>query len=190
MMALSKKVKSDLIFYVGLALFVVFLFFTPWGLQLRAWMGGWVLSSPNIEAEKTDNSVIVNSQWTLVNQDGEISELSAIHQPIFLNFWATWCGPCRSELPSIVDLYADYGKKVTFILVSPSEDIATLKKFKHDYQLPMDVYAIASMPPSELESSVYPTTYILSTEKVILLQSSGAHDWNATDVRAFLDKLD
>jgi thiol-disulfide isomerase/thioredoxin len=188
-MALSKKVKSDLIFYLALGAFVLFLFFTPWGMRLRAWMGSWVLSSPSIEAEKTDGQVTVLADWQLVNQDGEIVEFSSIQQPIFLNFWATWCGPCRSELPSIVDLYADYGQKVKFILVSPSEDIATLKKFRDDHQLPMEVYAIATIPPAELESSVYPTTFILSKGKEILLKSSGAHDWNAPNVREFLDQL-
>jgi thiol-disulfide isomerase/thioredoxin len=188
-MALSKKVKSDLIFYVGLGLLVVFLFFTPWGLQLRAWMGSWTLSSPNITAEQTDGTIHVSSDWELVNQDGEFLHLFDIEQPIFINIWATWCGPCRSELPSIIDLHADYGKKIKFILVSPSEDIGTLKKFSDDHQLPLEVYAIASSPPNELESSVYPTTYVLSSDKIILLKSSGAHDWNSTSVREFLEGI-
>ena len=55
--------------------------------------------------------------------------LSDTDKPIFINIWATWCGPCRTELPSINSLYEKYKKDIKFILVSPNESIEILKEF-------------------------------------------------------------
>ena len=46
--------------------------------------------------------------FSLVNQNGEIVQLSDLRgQPILLNFWASWCGPCRSEMPSMEKVYRE-----------------------------------------------------------------------------------
>ena len=189
-MELTKKRKSDLIFYGSLILLVLFLFFTPWGLKFRSWVGGVFLSEPTVEKTlPKDDSTLIKENWEFISQDGKIVLLSEINQPIFLNIWATWCGPCRREMQSIVDLYSKYGQKVRFILVSPTENMEIIKNFKEDNDIKMDLYVTQYLAPELLQSNVFPTTYIISTDKYVLLKSEGAHDWNAESVHSLLDGL-
>ena len=50
-------------------------------------------------------------------------------KPVFLNFWATWCRPCISEMKSMEDLYQKYKGKAVFLAVT-TEDISKIKEFK------------------------------------------------------------
>ena len=189
-MELTKKRKSDLIFYGSLILLVLFLFFTPWGLKVRSWIGGVFLSAPAVEQTlPKDDTTLIKNNWEFISQDGKIVLLSEIDQPIFLNIWATWCGPCRSEMQSIIDLHSKFGQKVKFILVSPSENMEIIKKFKEANDIDMDLYVTQYLAPELLQSNVYPTTYIISPDKHVLLKSEGAHDWNAESVHSLLDGL-
>lgn len=75
----------------------------------------FVDSNVSEETDETDNVDDVELQdivdFTLVDQNGVEHTLSEYKGKIvFLNFWATWCGPCRSEMPDIQELYEEYGE--------------------------------------------------------------------------------
>ena len=97
------------------------------------------------------------ADFTLKSLDGEPIELSSLHgKVVVLDFWATWCPPCRAELPSIDKLNAEFAGKVEFLGVN-DEDSGTVKAFlkKAGYTFPvlMDgkrqvhrTYGIRSIP--------------------------------------------
>lgn len=64
-------------------------------------------------------------------------------KPIVVNFWATWCGPCKSELPAFDNAYAAYQDEITFLMVNMtdgySETVAGTKQFieENDYSFPV-----------------------------------------------------
>lgn len=73
------------------------------------------VSKETDETDETDNMGDTEFQdivdFTLVDQNGVEHTLSEYKGKIvFLNFWATWCGPCRSEMPDIQELYEEYGE--------------------------------------------------------------------------------
>lgn len=75
----------------------------------------FVDSNVSEETDETDNVDDTELQdivdFTLVDQNGVEHTLSEYKGKIvFLNFWATWCGPCRSEMPDIQELYEEYGE--------------------------------------------------------------------------------
>lgn len=75
----------------------------------------FVDSNVSEESDETDNVDDAELQdivdFTLVDQNGVEHTLSEYKGKIvFLNFWATWCGPCRSEMPDIQELYEEYGE--------------------------------------------------------------------------------
>ncbi len=106
------------------------------------------------------------------------------NKPLFLNFWATWCGPCIEEMPTIVDLHKKYGKQVDFLSIScdhftdtvdqVSNAIQTLKMAFKTRVLKVDdqnqaIAAIDSKWPGSL-----PATFIYNTqgEKITMFLGS------------------
>lgn len=107
---------------------------------------------------------------------------------IFINVWATWCGPCNTEMPSIQALYERYKDhpKMAFYVVS-DENPTTVQNFlqKKDYALPF--YLFSGAYPAALDGNAIPRTYMLRNGQ-ILAEQVGAINWNDPQVFDFIDK--
>ena len=102
---------------------------------------------------------------------------------IFLNLWATWCPPCREEMPSMEKLYNKLKDRGFVILaVSAGEDQETVKKFleKNKYSFPIFTDNQNSVAGNYGTGSI-PTTYIIDKEGFILARFVGGRDWNSPD---------
>lgn len=106
----------------------------------------------------------------------------------FLSYWATWCPPCIAEMPSIQSLYADYGEKINFVLLT-NEEPDKVKAFldKKGYKLPVFIPQM-NAPEALFEKSI-PTNYIIDQNGKIIIKEQGASDWNSETVRTALDTL-
>jgi len=71
--------------------------------------------------------------FTLKDMNGVDVKLASFKgKPIVMNFWATWCGPCRAEIPSLVELqktYSEEGKDVVILGISVDDPIEKLKPY-------------------------------------------------------------
>lgn len=94
---------------------------------------------------------------------------------VFINFWASWCPPCRAEFPSIQILYNRFkdDKEVVFLSLNEDSDFATGKAYleKENFSFPM--YRSTSNIPSEVYSGVLPTTLVLDKAGRIRLHHTG-----------------
>lgn len=83
--------------------------------------------------------------------------LKTNEKPLLVNFWATWCDPCREEFPDLVKINADYKGKIDFITVSLDdvEDInTTVPKFLAEMKAEMPAYLLATQNEDEVIGSV------------------------------------
>ncbi len=124
---------------------------------------------------------------TLSNMQGNTVAMDS-SKLVFINVWATWCGPCNAEMPSIETLYKRYKDhpKMAFYVVS-DENPTTVQNFlqKKEYQLPF--YLFNGNYPAVLDGSAIPRTYMLRHGQV-LVEQIGAMDWNNPQVLEFIDK--
>lgn len=110
-------------------------------------------------APKTD--VQVAPDFTLTNLNGEEVSLSDYRgQNVYLNFWASWCPPCRAEMPDMEEIHQEYQDKGLVVLtVNLAESKDTVQKFitANDFTFPVlldpkneaaKLYKITSIPVS------------------------------------------
>ncbi|QIL39679.1 TlpA family protein disulfide reductase [Pedobacter sp. HDW13] len=110
---------------------------------------------------------------------------------IFLNFWATWCPPCRAEMPSVNKLYKQFkdDKNVVFIFADADGDLGKSTRFMADRKYEMPVYKVESNVPEEIFSGVLPTTIIFDKQGRLSLRHEGAADYADKKIVDFLNKL-
>ncbi len=98
---------------------------------------------------------------------------------VLLNFWATWCPPCRKEMPSMAALhrkYADRGLKI--VAVSVDRDINDLSAFVREYRLPFQVLHDADSTVSHGYSVFrYPETFLIDRQGKVRYHLVGAVEW-------------
>jgi thiol-disulfide isomerase/thioredoxin/outer membrane lipoprotein-sorting protein len=98
------------------------------------------LQTLNLPGERPNLTGRVAQDFTLKTLDGAKITLSELRgKVVLLDFWATWCPPCRKELPSIEKLNREYKDKGLIVLGIDDEDIGTVKGFlkKNEYSLPV-----------------------------------------------------
>jgi thiol-disulfide isomerase/thioredoxin len=118
--------------------------------------------------------------FELVNLNGVKENLSDYRgQVIFLNFWATWCGPCRSEMPSMEKVYKELKDKgFTIVAVDLGENPSTVQAFVDEFGLTFPVLldqtnAVGSM----YNAQSIPTTYLIGRDGNILGRAVGVRPW-------------
>ena len=118
----------------------------------------------------TEEFVISALDFTVYDADGSEVHLSDFYgKPIVLNFWASWCGPCRSEMPDFQKACTDLEGKVQFLMINMTdgsrETLDTAKSFLADSGYTFPVY-FDTKSEAAIKYSVYalPTTYFINAE--------------------------
>ena len=114
-------------------------------------------------------------------------------QVVLLNVWATWCGPCRVEMPSIEALHRAYGADGLHI-VAVSIDDAGQEKAVRDFARELGLtFEILHDPTGDIQKSYQttgvPETFVIGPDGVIRKKIIGAADWNSPANRALVAQL-
>ncbi len=129
--------------------------------------------------------------WTLEDLDGQPVRFTRFKgKTVFLNIWATWCGPCIAEMPSISRLAADprlKGKNIEFVCVSVDDSAETVRRFLSGQSWPMTVLRTRSFPPA-FNTDGIPATFIIAPDGKIVKSQVGSSEWDTPEVVSLLEK--
>lgn len=133
--------------------------------------------------------------FELPDLDGKNMRLSDLRgKVVFLNFWATWCKPCREEMPSMEVLYKNFEGQ-NFVILAVSIDRVTTKKdippFVNSLNLTFPIL-IDSWGQTDKRYKLMgvPETYLIDQQGVLREKVIGPRDWTVVDnIRAITDLL-
>jgi len=182
------KLNRSKIQNILLLLLIVVVLFTPLGTQIKVQVNRLLAFAPSVVSEE-ERTKVMAYDWNLQTLEGEGYNFTETQgKVVLLNFWATWCPPCIAEMPSMQELYNDYGDQVVFVFVSqePKEKIEAFLD-KHSYNFP--VYQATSNPPAIFGHKTIPQTYLVDKTGAIVIDKNGAADWNSESVRQTITDL-
>ena len=130
--------------------------------------------------------------FTLSDIDGEKFELnSSKGNWVFLHFWASWCGPCRVEMPAIQQL-ADKmkGEKFQIIMINTAEDEDTVFEFLGSINVELNSLLDVDGQVTEVwKPRGLPTSFLINPEGKVKYQAIGGREWGSPIYINFLKKL-
>ena len=101
-------------------------------------------------------------------------------KPVILNFWASWCGPCQSEMPAFQEKYEELGEEIHFLMINVTtgrETMETADAFieENGYTFPV-LYDSRSDAVTAYGAYALPSTYFIDAEGYAIAQATGAID--------------
>jgi peroxiredoxin len=156
---------------------------------------GWTQSKVNfkvIPILQPMKEVAPTPDFSLTNPEGKKISLKDFRgKTLFLNFWATWCEPCREEMPAMEKLYREFKNKNFSVLAINVKDrkqeaLAFVKELKLTYPIAFD--------PNAEVATLYgawglPTTYLIGPKGEGLARGWGPAQWYGTAARKLLQEL-
>jgi peroxiredoxin len=184
--------KHKLLSLVGLVLIIAGVGF----LGARVWSSYRPLGAddtgPSVDAPVPAGEIATD--FKLKNLAGQSVELSALKgKVVFLNVWATWCGPCREEMPSLESLYESFKNRKDFVMLAVSQD-RNGRQAVQPYVEQNHLHFEVLLDPDNTVGDAYnvtgvPETFIIDRTGRIVAHHIGAFDWSRNDIREALNEL-
>jgi|GEM_PF-295993 len=126
----------------------------------------------------------------LINEEIRLSHFRG--SLVLLNFWATWCGPCRMEMPAMEKLYREF-KDQNFVILAISidrDEARAVAHFADSFHLSFPIL----LDPEGITSSMYavtsiPTTYLVDPEGILIGGARGSRAWDQDSARNLIRTL-
>jgi thiol-disulfide isomerase/thioredoxin len=133
-----------------------------------------------------------SKDFTLKTPEGKSVTLSQLKgKVVFLNFWATWCGPCRVEMPGMEALHRRYREEgLEFVAVDIMENAVQVRDFmkNSNYTFPVLLDPHGSVSTS-YGIQALPSTYILDRDGKIIFFALGARNWDTPAIFTAFERL-
>lgn len=114
-------------------------------------------------------------------------------QVVLLNVWATWCGPCRTEMPSLEALHKAMGPKGLHVVAVSIDDPGKaddIRKFLKDFNLTFEVLHDSTQAiQGAYQTTGVPETFVIAADGTIRKKVIAAADWNSGPNRALITQL-
>jgi len=132
------------------------------------------------------------SNFTLKNIDGEDFQLNKSKGHwVFLHFWASWCGPCREEMPAVQRLSEILpNDKLEIVMINTAENEDTIFEFLAAIDVELNSLMDVDGQVTEVwKPRGLPTTFLINPEGKIKYQAIGGREWDKPEYLEFLKRL-
>lgn len=138
-----------------------------------------------VEHEESEDVGLSQGQtapdFLLTTLEGEEARLSDFRgQPVIINFWATWCPPCRAEMPDFQQLYESEDVEILAVNLTESERSSEvvqdfINELELTFPVPMDEDSVVN---EHYQVQVYPTSYMIDSEGKVQFIARGAINYD------------
>ena len=173
--------------------FLPFLLILILVLILAQWQKRGPLPGPHVKLLGPGMRSDRGTEFTLPDLSGKMINLSDFKgNVVVMNFFATWCGPCRQEMPSLEQVFQAYKHK-DFVVLGVAGDVQgqeVVAPFVKEYGMTFPVV----LDPQNVVSKQYrvrgiPTVYLVDRQGQIAGTYVGGADWNSEEARSVIDQL-
>jgi len=135
----------------------------------------------------------VAPNFQLRDMNGQMVTLSELRgKVVLLNFWATWCGPCRVEMPAMEELYRSYSRADFEILAvsTDAQGVAVTRPFQQENHLSFPILHDADFRIGlTYGARSLPMTFMIDRQGIVRQQIFGARDWGAPEAHQLINML-
>lgn len=130
----------------------------------------------SIDKKDSDVSTQLAHDFDFKDDKGKAYNTSSLRgKVVFINFWASWCPPCRAEFPSIEELYSNFKSEpsVFFLTINEDQDIAKANTYLKKEKLSVPFFKSNGNIPSIIYTGTLPTTIVLDKKGKIRFRHEG-----------------
>ncbi len=159
-------------------------------------IAGWIILNKTLGHEIKPLGIGSTAPEFVVNQldeEGTASLSDYKGNVVMLNIWATWCAPCRAEMPSMQKLHEEFapkGLKIVAVSIDDENSVSSIRSFIKDYGLS---FTVLHNPSGDIQRTYQttgvPETIIIGKDGKIRTKVSGAVDWHSDANRKLIESL-
>jgi thiol-disulfide isomerase/thioredoxin len=149
------------------------------------------LFKADINAENTGSKAPVTA-FAYQDQKGNVVSSAELRgKVVFINFWATWCPPCRAEMPALNELYEQFrdDNKIVFLFMNEDDNAEKANAFMSSNHYSFPVVTRAGNISAEMFAGTLPTSIVLDKEGRIVMKHEGVASYNNTRFKEQLKSL-
>jgi thiol-disulfide isomerase/thioredoxin len=193
-MSFKQTINKSFLRKAGNYLFFGLLLLLLFNPSAKAWLLRQFLAVGFFKAEIKKEAPAANlpaelNTFSFRNEKGAtLSTANLKGKVVFINFWATWCPPCRAEMPSLNDLYNQLKRddRFVFLFLNKDDDPAKAAAYFHSNGYAMPLTTSEGNVPPEIYSGTLPTTVVFNKEGKMMYKHEGLAMYNTTE---FINQL-
>ena len=177
--------KGQNIIFIVLTVVIVGMLFIP---GVKSFIQEMIFPIKKIENATTLSDKVYQVELKGINTpNANLADFNG-KKPLFLNFWGTWCAPCREEWPSIQKLYDEKKDDMHFVLIAMMDKEDSVRKYLEENNFTVPVYFAESPLDELILPKSYPTTYLIDKEGQVIMKETATRDWYSASALQIIDQ--